>query len=145
MKNQSHKKSLHNSPFIIHNATTLVPIYHLRGARHQLLDLEPEQIGWLTCLTLHREGDLSLLPLAWQINTPDEHHEQNPEQHPYPTIHTQALQETAVTLTLQQLQQDGWQINGQLTLTFTGRDAINNFQKTYQQYLWQTPIQKEEL
>lgn len=120
-------------------AISFAPVYHWRGGRHRLLDLEPDQTGWLTCLCLHREGDLSLLPLAWQSNAPDEHHLPTPDRQPYPTIETEALEETAVTHTLHQLQQDGWQIHGQLTLTFTGCDAIANFEQTYRHYLWQTP------
>lgn len=124
---------------------SFVPVYHWRGARHQLLNLETDQTGWLTCLCLHREGDLSLLPLAWQSNAPDEHHELLPAEQPYPTIYTEALDDTAVSHTLHQLQQDGWQINGQLTLTFTGCDAIANFRQTYRQYLWRPPHTKDEL
>lgn len=127
---------MNHSPF---QAFSFVPIYHWRGGRHRLLDLETDQTGWLTCLCLGREGDLSLLPLAWEAHAPDEHHTLTPAEHPYPTIHTEAQEETAVAHTLHQLQQDGWQIHGQLTLTFTGRDAIANFEQTYHHYLWQSP------
>lgn len=120
-------------------AISFVPVYHWRGGRHRLLDLESDQTGWLTCLCLHRDGNLSLLPLAWQAHAPDEHHNLTSDEQPYPTIHTEALEATAVTYTLRQLQQDGWQIQGQLTLSFTGSDAVANFEQTYRQYLWQTP------
>ncbi|MCA9943406.1 MAG: hypothetical protein KC449_07985 [Anaerolineales bacterium] len=123
---------------------SFVPIYHWRGGRPQIVDLEPDQTGWLVCLCLHREGDLSLLPLAWQAQAPDEHHQLTPEEQPYPTIYTEALDDTAVSLTIQQLQQDGWQIQGQLTLAFTGRDAIANFEQTYRQYLWQQPTATDQ-
>ena len=126
-----------NPPPLQHIA--FVPGYHWRGGRHHLLDLQSDQTGWLTCLCLHREGDLSLLPLAWQASAPDEHHTLSPDEQPYPTIQTEALDNTAVTHTLRQLQQDGWHIHGQLTLTFTGCDALADFEQTYQQYLWRTP------
>lgn len=123
---------------------SFVPVYHWRGGRPQIVDLEPDQTGWLICLCLQRHGDLSLLPLAWQINAPDEHHRLAPGEPPYPTIHAQALDDDAVSLTLQQLQQDGWQIQGQITLAFTGRHAIANFEQTYRQYLWHIPTGKDE-
>lgn len=124
------------------STASFVPIFQWRGGRPQVVDLEPDQTGWLVCLCLHREGDLNLLPLAWQAQAPDEHHQLTPEERPYPTIYTQALDDTAVSLTLQQLQQDGWHIKGQLTLAFTGRDAIANFEQIYRQYLWQSPKEK---
>lgn len=123
---------------------SFVPIYHWRGGRPQIVDLETDQTGWLVCLCLQRGGDLSLLPLAWQAQAPDEHHQLTPEEQPYPTIYTEALDDTAVSLTLQQLQQDGWQIQGQLTLAFTGRDATVNFEQTYRQYLWQQPTATDQ-
>lgn len=123
--------------------TSLVPVYYWCGARPHLTDLESDQTGWLTCLCLHREGDLCLLPLAWQVNAPDEDDPLTPNVFPYPTITTKALDETAVSLTLHQLQQDGWRINGQLTLTFTGCDAVPDFTQAYRQYLWQTPAPKD--
>ncbi|MCB9009439.1 MAG: hypothetical protein H6656_19110 [Ardenticatenaceae bacterium] len=126
------------------SSASFVPIYHWRGGRPQIVDLEPDQTGWLVCLCLQREGDLSLLPLAWQVQAPDEHHLLIPEEQPYPTIYTKALDDTAVSLTLQQLQQDGWHIQGQLTLAFTGRDAIANFEQTYRQYLWQQPTATDQ-
>ena len=82
--------------------------------------------------------------LAWQVQALDEHHLLIPEEQPYPTIYTKALDDTAVSLTLQQLQQDGWHIQGQLTLAFTGRDAIANFEQTYRQYLWQQPTATDQ-
>ena len=119
--------------------TSFVPIYHWRGARPQLVDLEPDQTGWLTCLCLHRQGDLCLLPLAWQVDALDEHDTPTTTPHPHTTIYTTALDAAAVSQTLQQLQQESWQISGQLTLTYTGRDTTANFEQTYSQYLWQTP------
>lgn len=121
------------------HTTSFVPLYYWRGSRPHIVDLQSDQTGWLTCLCLHREGDISLMPLAWQTQAPDEHHQLKPTEQPYPTIHTHALDNTAVTLTLQQLHQDGWQIQGQLTFTFTGCDAIANFEQTYRHYLWQQP------
>lgn len=126
------------------HTASFVPIYHWRGGRPQVVDLETDQIGWLVCLCLHRQGDISLLPLAWHTEAPDEHCQLTPEEQPYPTVQTQALDDTAVSHTLHQLNQDGWHIQGQLTLKFTGCDAIANFDQTYRQYLWQTPNKKDE-
>lgn len=122
-----------------HHPLSLIPLYFWHGGRPPITDLEADQTGWLICLCLNREGDLSLLPLAWQINAPDEHHTLAPGEQPYPTIHTEALDDAAVTLTLRRLQQDGWQLHGRLTLTFTGRDTVLDFEQTYRRYLWQTP------
>ncbi|PIE81435.1 MAG: hypothetical protein CSA11_03600 [Chloroflexi bacterium] len=124
------------------HTTSFVPIYHWRGGRPHLVDLASDQTGWLACLCLQRKGDVALIPLAWQTNAADEHNNPDTAFPIIPTIHTQALDETAVTLTLQQLQQDGWEINGQLNLTFNGRDTLPNFQQHIQQYLWQIPGEK---
>ncbi len=121
-----------------HHLTALVPIYHWRGARPWLIDLESHQTGWLTALSLQREGDICLLPLAWEAETPEDS-SFYARQRPYPGIQTDALDSTAVTLTLAQLQQDGWQINGRLTIQFTGTDTDPNFQQTYLNDLWQAP------
>jgi hypothetical protein len=127
----------HPSSFIPH-PSSLIPLYYWRGGRPWLLDLEPDQTGWLICLCLHREGDISLLPLAWQINAPDEHDDAQSTQ-PYPIIHSQALEKAAVSLTLAGLQQDGWHITGRLTIHFTGRDTEANFSQTTDRYLWRSP------
>jgi hypothetical protein len=124
--------------------TSFVPVYHWRGGRPHLVDLASDQTGWLACLCLQREGDVALIPLAWQTNTTDEHNDPGitpPGNEPpiITTIHTQALDDTAVSLTLSQLQQDGWEINGQLNLTFTGRDTLPDFEQNIRQYLWQIP------
>ena len=121
------------------HVASFVPVYHWRGGRPHLVDLAPDQTGWLTCLCLQREGDVSLIPLAWQVNAADEH-----DMPPFlmPTLHTQALDETAVTLTLRQLQGDGWQISGQIDLTFTGRDTTPDFEGRIRQRLWRTPGEK---
>lgn len=118
--------------------TSFVPIYHWRGARPWLVDLEPDQTGWLICLCLQREGDVSLLPLAWQVDALDEHDEGGSTQ-PYPTVHTDALESAPVSLTLADLQKDGWQINGRLTIQFTGRETERNFEENMHRFLWHSP------
>lgn len=136
---------MNNSSFIIHNSTT-VPVYHWRGAHPLILDCQPDHTGWLICLQLTREGDTCLIPLAWDTNAfPDEMEEAELNDIlPIPTFHTQALDKTAVSHTLHQLHADGWQINGRLNITFTGSHSEPNFQQNYEQYLWQTPDQKDE-
>lgn len=122
---------------------SFIPVYHWRGARPVLVDLEPSQRGWLVCLCLQREGDVCLLPLAWDTDAFME--EPNPDDNlPAPTFHTQAQDNTAVRLTLNNLQQSGWQINGRLTLHFTGCHTEPNFHQNTQHYLWHTPQEKDE-
>lgn len=117
----------------------LIPVYHWRGARPLIADLDPIQTGWLVCLSLSREGDLCLLPLAWEETTPED--DIMPVHNiPAPTINTQAFQSTAITQTLADLKSAGWTVNGRFTITFNGKDTIPNFQQHIQQYLWQTPM-----
>lgn len=117
--------------------SSFVPIHYWRGGRLPIVDLEPDQAGWLICLTLQRAGDLSLLPLAWHTQAMDEHH--TPETAVFPTVDTTALDADAVQLTLQQLEADGWEINGRLQLTFTGRHTDPTFHQTTQTHLWHRP------
>ena len=128
----SNETSLHNSSFLIHNST-LVPIYHLRGARPLLFDLDNHQSGWTILLILHREGDCCLLPLAWQqdVPGPDDDHL------PPASFHANALDSEALELTLTDLKQDGWHVNGRLDVHFTGRHTEANFWQKIQPYLWQ--------
>lgn len=123
---------------------SFVPVYYWRGARPTLADLEPYQTGWLVCLTLTREGDVCLLPLAWDHDAPLEDSTID-DNLPAPTFHTQAQDNTAVRLTLNELQQSGWQVNGRLTIHFTGCDTEPNFHQNTQTYLWHTPGGKDEL
>ncbi|MFQ5420016.1 MAG: hypothetical protein ACE5EY_06600 [Anaerolineae bacterium] len=129
-------------------ASAAVPLYHWRGARPWLLDLESDQTGWLICLSLSREGDCSLLPIAWQEGIADLDTEipaapvHTPPSFPAPpisTLRTEALDSEAVSLMLADLRQDGWRVNGRLTLQFTGRDAEPDFQQNIETYLWQKP------
>ena len=149
--NNSHNP-LHNSSFIIHNSTA-VAVYHWRGARPWLLDLDSDQTGWLICLSLSREGDCSLLPIAWQEGAAEMDaelpavplHTPRPfPPPPIPTLRTEALDSEAVSLMLADLRQDGWRVNGRITLQFTGRDTEPNFQQIIETYLWQTPVKKDE-
>ena len=119
--------------------SAFAPVYYWHGGRPHLVDLAADQTGWLACLCLQREGGAALIPLAWETNTADEHIDPQTTPPIMSTIHTQALDDTAVSLTLSQLQQDGWEINGQITLTFTGCDTLPDFEQTIRQYLWQIP------
>ena len=116
---------------IIHQDTTAIPLYHWRGARPWLLDLTPDDNGWLLCLCLHRQGDIALLPIAWEQNA-------LPVAHP-PSFHGDALDDEACQLILGDLQSDGWQVNGRLTLRFTGTETDPNFWQTITTHLWQKP------
>ncbi|RMD51075.1 MAG: hypothetical protein D6835_03700 [Candidatus Thermofonsia bacterium] len=126
------------SSYIIHNSA-IVPVYYFRGALPPLMDTEPDHNGWLICLSLSREGDTCLLPLAWesqQITADDPRPRLTPLQS---TTHTHALYSSAVKNTLAQLQNNGWHINGRLTIHFTGADTEPNFHQQTQSCLWQTP------
>ncbi len=112
---------------IHHQHTTAVPLYHWRGARPWLLDLTPDDTGWLQCLCLHREGEIALMPLSW---------EQNNQSIPT-SFHADALDNEATKITLHELQGDGWQVNGRLTLHFTGTETIPNFWQTIHTQIWQ--------
>ena len=116
---------LHNSSFLIHNSSA-VAVYHWRGARPWLLDLTADDSGWLLCLCLQREGDVALLPLAWEQNAPAA---DTPGSWPFSpqaeTFHGDAPDAEACQLTLRDLESDGWQVNGRLTLHFTGAEIMN--------------------
>lgn len=123
--------------------TALVPVYYWRGARPFLVDLEADQTGWLVCLTLTYEGDTCLLPLAWQANHPLEETPAGPLPL-VPGVATEALDSTAVSLTLADLQAAGWEVTGRLTLYFSGRETEPDFQAKNERYLWQSPADKKK-
>jgi len=117
-------------------ASAIVPIYYFRGALPPIFDIAPDHDGWLTCLSLSRDGDTCLLPLAWETRqvTPDDARTET-----WPTSHSHSLSAEAVHLTLADLEQYGWQVNGRFTIHFTGAHTDPTFHQTIQQYLWQTP------
>jgi hypothetical protein len=122
-----------------------LPVYHWFGPRPELLDLAPDRRGWLICLSLQRDGDLCLLPLAWdQLQHSQD--DPRPRLTPLPpaTPHTQAFHRQQVEQIVQQLVQDGWQVNGRLTLHFSGAESEPHFDQITHQYLWQLP-EKDEL
>lgn len=123
-------------------ATSFVPIYYWRGARPHLVDLEAHQTGWLVCLCLTREGDTCLLPLAWEENSVCDN-DRPPPTGPVVTLNTAALDGTAVSLTLNDLQQAGWAVNGRLTIQFTGRETEAHFAENSNGFLWQSPTEKK--
>ncbi len=145
---------------------TAVPLYHWRGTQPWLFELASCHQGWLTCLHLTREGDSTLMPLAWQHvdATGDDYRtfahnnslppsaleqlydRRGPQSFPYPasSIQTEALHNEAVKMTLNAMEQDGWQLNGRFDIYFTGTDTDPNFQHNIQQILWHSPFQKDE-
>jgi hypothetical protein len=96
-----------------------------------LLDLTPDDTGWLLCLCLHRQGDIALLPVAWDQNAP------SPPLSQPTAFYGDALDAEAVQLTLRDLQSDGWQVNGRLALQFTGVETDPNFWQVITTHLWQ--------
>ena len=131
---------LHNSSFIIHNST-VVPVYHWRGARPHPLDLDQDQSGWAVCLYLVRQGECCLLPIAWQADGYQDEEEilQTSCWLPAATFATQALDQEALSLTLGDLRRDGWAVNGRLVVTFTGTEVDSRFNERVEAYLWKRP------
>lgn len=124
--------------------TTALPVYYWYGPRPELFDLEPDRHGWLICLSFQRDGDLCLLPLAWdQIQHSED--DQRPYLTPLPpaTPHTEAYHQQQVRQIVQQLTAEGWQLNGRITLHFTGAESKPNVDQMIDQYLWQTPAKDE--
>lgn len=111
--------------FIPHSAA-LIPLYHWRGARPWLLDLDAGQSGRLVALLLAREGDCAILPVAWQQNSPDD-----PAR-----FAADALDSDAFSLALEHLQRDGWQVNGRLDLHVSGRHTDPHFWEQIHEQLW---------
>ena len=146
---------------------TAVPLYHWRGAQPCLFDLPGCHQGWLTCLHLIREGESKLMPIAWEhfdatgdddrttahrsplTSTMQEPWQTNssPQEFPYPvsSIQTQALHSEAVTITLNKMEQDGWQINGRFDIYFTGIDTDPNFQHNIHKILWHSPAPNSQI
>ena len=105
--------------------SSLVPLYHWRGVPPPVLDLHPEQVGWLVCLLFAREGDCCLLPLAWYSEQPDPWRDV-PWHEPQPLA--AGTVERGLVHTLQtMLLGDGWQLRGRMVLDFTGYEAVTNF------------------
>ncbi|MCI0396698.1 MAG: hypothetical protein L0332_34820 [Chloroflexi bacterium] len=124
-------------------SSALIPIFHWRGARPWLLDLDSYQSGWAICLVLVREGDCCLLPVAWQQDTPalddDDRWPSLPALCPWahPTFHADALDHEALNLTLAGLRQEGWHVSGRLDVHFHGHDTTPDFWPEIHAYLWQ--------
>lgn len=116
---------------------SLVPLYQWRGARPRVLDLPPEQSGWLACLLLAREGDCCLLPLAWYEEQPDPWRDV-PWHEPQP-LAAGALEQDMARLLEAMLLGDGWQLRGRLILDFTGCRAVANFREQIDMMLGKRP------
>ena len=108
-----------NPPIANHIAA--IPLFYWRGAHPFPLTLTADDTGDASILVLGREGDICLMPLAWEQNIPAPF-----DSHPR-AFHADALDKTAINLTLHDLQSDGWQINGRLQLHFTGHETTTDF------------------
>src|SRR5690606_41117261 len=95
--------------------------------RPRVLDLPPEQSGWLVCLLLAREGDCCLLPLAWYEEQPDPWQDV-PWHEPQP-LAVDVLEKDMAHMLETILVGDGWQLRGRLILDFTGCEAVANFRE----------------
>jgi len=120
------------------HAITAVPLYSWRGARPFPFNLTAAETGSAALLLLAREGELCLLPLTWARNLPPSGRGQGQP------FHADALDGEALQLTLADLQQDGWQVNGRLDLHFTGQYAAADFWSAIQATLWQPPTRSNE-
>jgi len=112
---------------------TAIPTYHWRGARPFILNLTPDDTGVVTILLLNRQGELCLLPISWEQNLPLSLTSR-------PTFfHADAIDKESFHLTLSEFQQDGWQTQGLLNVTFTGRETTDAFWQIIHHQLWQHP------
>lgn len=132
MAGSNKESTLHNSAFIDHNSS-LTPVYHLHGARPDLLDLTEDQVGAMICLVFAREGDSCLLPLAWRYEQP----EPSPDDplRPFRPFCRRALDVETMALAKADLEADGWHVTGRLELYFNGRYSEDNFWHYLQRYL----------
>ena len=114
--------------------SALIPVYHWHGARPPMLDLDENQSGWSIWLLYTREGDCCLVPLSWLIETPGLADDPRASLTPLP-CQIDPFDPEALALTLQFLQNDGWQLTGRLDFHFTGCYADSNFWSSLQPYL----------
>ena len=117
--------------------TALIPIYHWRGARPRLLDLQTDQQGCLISLLLTRQGDCCLLPIAWVYDQPRDN-DPDPLRPTIPQEH-QALDQPTLDLILNQLTHEGWEISGRLDMNFTGIHTTPHFWQNLHPFLSPTP------
>jgi hypothetical protein len=120
------------------HAVAAVPLYFWRGARPFPFTLADVETGGAALLLLARAGELCLLPLTWTRNLPASGRCQAQP------FHADALDDEAFRLTLADLQQDGWQVNGRLDLRFTGQYAAADFWTAIHATLWRPPARPDE-
>jgi hypothetical protein len=125
--------------------TGLVPVCYFQGALPPMFEWAPDQSGWLVILTLSQDGSQCWLPLAWECQQQTQDDERPSQHPPLPAFTTSALDSEAVALTIKNLQNSGWQIDGRITIHFTGKEAEPDFALKTQAYLWQKPTKKEEV
>jgi hypothetical protein len=118
----------------IHSIST-IPVYHWHGAPPFPLALSAAETGSATLLILLREGETCLLPLTWDRNLPPSWSRPTHATH---SFYADALDREAFQLTLNNLQQDGWQVSGRLHVQFVGEYAADNFWPTIEKMFWQT-------
>ena len=90
---------------ILEYRSTFVPVYYLRGARLPIFDLDTEQRGQCDAILLQRDGDCALLPTRIQCESLD--------QQPF----ARHIDPETEQLTLSDLQRDGWEVFGRITIT----------------------------
>ena len=122
-----------DGPALNFRPSAAIAVYRWRGARPPLLDLDAYQTGTLLCLVFTREGDCSLLPLAWRNEQPDPY-DDDPFRPPYP-ISENALDVETMAQAKAELEGDGWQVSGRLDLHFTGRHTDARFWRGLEPFL----------
>jgi hypothetical protein len=117
------------------------PLYSWHGAVPLPLSLGQDQSGWSLLLTLQREGELLLMPVAWDtvVTQPNACLAKEPAPMPAVSWHTEALDAQSFSLTLGRLINDGWQVVGCLHLHHTGANTRSDFNQLIERYLWQKP------
>ncbi len=96
---------------IIAYRSSFAPVYFMLGSRPLIFDLEPEHCGRLDAILLNRDGDCAILPIQTQIASADKQRRR------------EAPDSDAIPIALADLERDGWQNFGRITVTFMG---VNN-------------------
>jgi hypothetical protein len=122
------------------------PLYSWHGAVPLPLNLGQDQSGWGLLLTLHREGDLLFMPIAWDtaVTQPDSCPAEEPPPLPIASWRTEALDAQSFSLTMASLVNDGWQVVGCLHLHHIGVNTRSDFNQLIERYLWQKPAAERD-
>lgn len=87
---------------IIEYRSSYAPVYYTRGMQLPIFKLEAEQVGTFTALLLRREEDCALIPLTmrrWSVDG-----------------QLWGEESADVALSLSQLERDGWELCGHVTM-----------------------------